>query len=402
MAKSISHNIPKLYAIKIAKWFMLFMPFMIPFYQDNGLDLSQISLLKAIYSISIVILEIPSGYLADVLGRKKTLIIGSVLGCMGFFTYSISYGFLGFLIAEIILGFGQSLISGADSAMLYDTLDDLDRKDEYVKYEGRVISIGNISEMTAGLVGGLLVSISLRVPYIAQTAVAFIAIPASLTLIEPKRNAKIVKMGFNHILNIVKYSLIENKDLRWNILHSSIIGACSLSMATLIVQPFLKEINLPLSYFGIIWVVLNFIVGAVAFYAYKIEKKIKKVKSLILISIFMPLGYIFLSQIFNYWGLIVLIIFYIFRGFATPVLKNYINQLTDSEVRATVLSVRNFVIRILFAMIGPFIGWYTDLISLQAAVLIAGSVFIFFAGISLVMQLMIIRGKNSSKFNSGF
>lgn len=391
---NVKHNIPKLYIIKIAKWFMLFMPFMIPFYQDNGLDLAQISLLKAIYSISIVVLEIPSGYLADILGRKKTLLIGSLLGFFGFATYSFSYGFVGFLIAEIILGFGQSLISGADSAMLYDTLDDLKRKDEYVKYEGRVISIGNISEMAAGLIGGLLVTISLRVPYIAQTAVAFIAIPASLTLIEPKRNAKVVKMGFSHILNIVKYSLVENKNLRWNILHSSIIGACSLSMATLVVQPFLKEINLPLTYFGIIWVVLNFIVGAIAFYAYKIEKQLKKVTSLILISAIMPLGYIFLSQIFSYWGLIILIVFYISRGFATPVLKDYINQLTDSNVRATVLSVRNFVIRIFFAIIGPFIGWYTDLFSLQGAVFITGLVFLLFAGISLVMQLRIIKSKS--------
>ena len=145
MAQSLQSNIYKLYIIKIAKWFMLFMPFMIPFYQDNGLDLAQISILKSIYSISIVSLEIPSGYLADILGRKKTLIIGSLLGFLGFFTYSISYGFIGFLIAEIILGFGQSLISGADSAMLFDTLDDLNRKDEYVKYEGRIISVGNIS-----------------------------------------------------------------------------------------------------------------------------------------------------------------------------------------------------------------------------------------------------------------
>ncbi len=391
---NVKHNIPKLYIIKIAKWFMLFMPFMIPFYQDNGLDLAQISLLKAIYSISIVVLEIPSGYLADILGRKKTLLIGSLLGFFGFATYSFSYGFVGFLIAEMILGFGQSLISGADSAMLYDTLDDLKRKDEYVKYEGRVISIGNISEMAAGLIGGLLVTISLRVPYIAQTAVAFIAIPASLTLIEPKRNAKVVKMGFSHILNIVKYSLVENKNLRWNILHSSIIGACSLSMATLVVQPFLKEINLPLTYFGVVWVVLNFIVGAIAFYAYKIERQLKKVKSLILISAIMPLGYIFLSQIFSYWGLIILIVFYISRGFATPVLKDYINQLTDSNVRATVLSVRNFVIRIFFAIIGPFIGWYTDLFSLQGAVFITGLVFLLFAGISLVMQLRIIKSKS--------
>ena len=392
--QSLKSNIYKLYAIKIAKWFMLYMPFMIPFYQDNGLDLTQISILKAIYSISIVVLEIPSGYLADILGRKKTLIIGSLLGFFGFFTYSISYGFIGFLIAEVILGFGQSLISGADSAMLFDTLDEMKRKDEYVKFEGRITSIGNLAETIAGIIGGLLVGISLRFPYIVQTGVAFIAVPASLMLYEPLRNTKMLNVSFKHILNIVKFSLYDNKELRWNILHSSIIGAATLTMATLIVQPYLLQIKLPLFYFGIIWPALNLTVAAIALYAYKIEKKLDKSKSLIIITLFIPLGYIALSQVVAFWGIAILFIFYIIRGFATPVLKDYINQLTDSNVRATVLSVRNFVIRIFFAIIGPFIGWYTDLVSLQGATLIAGLIFLVLAGISLIMQLKIIKTRS--------
>jgi MFS family permease len=393
MNKSLKSNILKLYLIKIAKWFMLFMPFMIPFYEDNGLTYSQIAILKAIYSISIVVLEIPSGYLADVMGRKKTLIIGSILGFIGFFTYSISYGLIGFIIAEIILGFGQSLISGADSAMLYDSLDDLGRKDEYTKYEGRIISIGNLSETLAGIAGGILVGISLRFPYIVQTGVAFIAIPAALSLYEPNRKINALNFGFKYIIRIVKDSLYINKELRWNILHSSIIGAATLTMATLIVQKYLLLIEIPLFYFGIIWPVLNITVGFVALYAYKIESKLKKTNSLILISIIIPLGFIALSQIIGYWGLLVLLIFYVFRGFATPILKDYINQLCDSEVRATVLSIRNFVIRIFFAIIGPFIGWQTDNVSLQSAILLTGIIFLVLAGFTLVMQLRHLKVK---------
>ncbi len=94
------------------------MPIVVPFYESNGLSMKDIMILQAVYSIAIVVLEMPSGYLADVIGRRKTLIIGAVFGIFGFATYSFSYGFLGFLIAEIILGIGQSCISGADSAML--------------------------------------------------------------------------------------------------------------------------------------------------------------------------------------------------------------------------------------------------------------------------------------------
>ncbi len=100
---------------------MLTMPIIVLFYQENGLSMQDVLLLKGIYSVAVVLLEIPSGYVADIWGRKKSLILGAIFGCAGFVIYSFSYGFSGFLLAELILGIGGSFISGSDSAMLYDT-----------------------------------------------------------------------------------------------------------------------------------------------------------------------------------------------------------------------------------------------------------------------------------------
>ncbi len=72
-------NIHKLYVIKVAKWFMLTMPILMIYYKDHGFTDTQAFQLKAFYSISIVVFELPSGYFADVFGRKLTLIIGAVL-----------------------------------------------------------------------------------------------------------------------------------------------------------------------------------------------------------------------------------------------------------------------------------------------------------------------------------
>ena len=159
------HNIVRLYVIKASKWFMLVMPIVVLFYQENGLGMREVFILQAFYSIAIVVLEIPSGYFADVLGRKNTLIIGCVLGFVGYLTYSLSHGFWGFLLAEIVLGFGQSLISGADSALLYDTLLQTNNEKSYAKHEGRMVSAGNFAEALAGVAGGLLAAYSLRYPY---------------------------------------------------------------------------------------------------------------------------------------------------------------------------------------------------------------------------------------------
>ena len=72
----------------------------------------------------------------------------------------------------------------------------------------------------------------------------------------------------------------------------------------------------------------------------------------------------------NYVGLIILFIFYANRGYATPLLRNYINRHTESNVRATVMSIRSFIIRTSFAIIAPFIGWIADQYGLNSAFLI--------------------------------
>jgi MFS family permease len=101
---------------------MLVMPIVVLFYKENGLNVTQVFILQSVYSLSIVLLEIPSGYFADVLGRKNTISLGAILGFVGYAIYSVTSGFWGFFIAEVLLGFGQSMISGADSALLYDSL----------------------------------------------------------------------------------------------------------------------------------------------------------------------------------------------------------------------------------------------------------------------------------------
>ena len=372
---------------------MLFMPIVVLFYEENGLELRHVFILQAIYSVSIVALEIPSGYLADAWGRKYTLVLGSILGFFGFLTYSFSNGFTGFLIAEIILGIGQSLISGADSALLYDSLLETGKKDDYIKYEGRLVSLGNFAEAFAGILGGLLAALSLRYPYYAQTFVSAIAIPASIMLYEPQTHKILIKMSFNHIMQIVKYSLYGNKELMWNIIFSSVIGAATLTMAWF-VQPYLKLVALPLSMFGIMWTLLNLTVGFSSMYAHKIEFYYKQKKTIIGIAILIPLGFIVLSSINAFWGISILFLFYIIRGIATPVLKDYINRLCDSDVRATVLSVRNFVIRIFFAIIGPLGGWYSDKYTLQDAILLSGFIFLVLAILTLMILIKNLKSEN--------
>ncbi|MFW5805631.1 MAG: MFS transporter [Bacteroidales bacterium] len=385
--QGLQSNIPRLYLIKVAKWFMMTMPIIVLFYQENGLGMREVLTLQAVYSVAIVVLEIPSGYVADTWGRKTTLIIGAVLGCLGFVVYSFSYGFAGFLIAELVLGVGQSFISGSDSAMLYDTLLSQNKQSSYLKYEGRVLSLGNFSETLAALAGGALAEISLRLPFQAQIIVAAIAIPAAITLKEPPRHRGLQKGNIRKILSIVKQALISNKVLRYNILFSSIAGCATLTMAWFI-QPYMDTIlGFSKAEIGITWAALNLTVGLTSLIAYRIEYLLGDIKTILGIMFFIGIGYVSLAFLSTLWVMPFLVLFYFTRGVATPVLKDYINRLTKSDQRATVLSVRNFVIRIFFAITGPFLGWYADLYDLQSALLLSGILFFVFGSISAIIYL---------------
>jgi len=390
----VRKNIIRLFLIKIAKWFMLVMPVIVPFYESNGLSLQDVMTLKAVYSIAIVVFEIPSGYMADLLGRKNTLVLGAILGTAGYVFYLFSFGFGGFMAAEIILGAGISMISGADSALLYDTLAEHNKEDQYTKYEGQTISIGNFAESIAGLAGGFLALISLRAPFFAQAAVAFIAVPAAFTLIEPSIKAGTSVIRFKDIINVVRISLFLDKKLRANIFFSSVIGAATLSMAWF-VQPIFKFIHIPLAGYGILWTGLNISTGVFSALSYKIERFFGERTTLILICVAISGGFFIGSMIDSKWILVVLFIFYFFRGIATPVLKDYINRLTKSEMRATVLSIRNFVIRILFALIAPLMGRVSDQYDVGKSLLVSGIIFTALLVPLLIVYLYRVVGKHS-------
>ena len=387
----ISHpNIPRLYIIKIAKWFMLYMPIVVLFYESNGLKMKDIMVLQAVYSIMIVILEIPSGYLADVWGRKRTLMLGAVMGVAGFGMYGFSYGFWGFLVAEIILGIGQSCVSGADSAMLYDSLMERNQQKKYSRFEGRISSLGNLAEAAAALLSIALVTISLRAPYYGQILVAAIAVPAAFTLREPARHKRLMNRDFREILDVSKFALVGNKILRRNILFSAFTGCATLTMAWF-AQKFFEHNGIDKVWFGLLWAALNLTVAFASFFAYRLEAFLKPRGTIILISLAIPLGYLSLSFSGLVSGLIILFAFYLVRGYATPVLKDYINRVTGSEVRATVLSVRNFIIRINFSLAGPLMGWANDIYDLPTALLMGGVIFLILNVITGIVFLA-LRG----------
>jgi len=376
--RSYAANIYYLYLIKLAKWLMLIMPIVVLFYSDNGLDSYHVYLLQAAYSMAVVVFEIPSGYLADIVGRRTTLIWGTVLGAAGFCLLSLSHEFTTFLLAEIILGVGGSLISGSDSALLYDSLAADRRQHYYLRYEGRITAMGNLGETLAAIGGGLLAAwLGYRSVYIAQAMVAAIGIPAALLLIEPLRQKRSARPSLSEIFRISRYSLITDRKLSGAILAGSVTGTMTLGMAWtaqiyFVQQGFSEREITPL------WVFLNLTVAAISAHAAATVDKLGNHRA-VLISSLLPIGFILLGILPLGAALLSLFIFYAIRGYTTPMYRDLINRNCDSSFRATVLSIRSLLVRLMFSIGGPAIGCLASATSLSAALVIFGIIMSLFS-----------------------
>ena len=108
---------------------------------------------------------------------------------------------------------------------------------------------------------------------------------------------------------------------------------------------------------GITLSILNLIVGLTTLIAYKFEERLGRTLTLLFIVVGIISTY-FLMGTVTHWSIFIVIgFFYFTRGIATPVLKDYINRLISSDIRATVLSVKNLMGRLIFSLIGKTLVW---------------------------------------------
>ncbi|MBU1138659.1 MAG: MFS transporter, partial [Proteobacteria bacterium] len=126
---------------------------------DFGLTLEQFALLNTVWALTIVLAEVPSGALADVVGRKYLLVATSVLMFMEMLLIAfVPLGngtliFWAFLVNRVLSGLAEALASGADEALAYDTLVEQGDPDDWPKVldiQMRAKSVGTVIAMTVG------------------------------------------------------------------------------------------------------------------------------------------------------------------------------------------------------------------------------------------------------------
>lgn len=163
---------------------MAWLPIFFLFFSER-LTLQQVLLLESVYYLAVVIAEVPSGYLSDVLGRRMTLLLSGVTVCASYLLFLVSGDFAGLAVAQCLLAVGSACRSGTDTSLLYESLDQAGRADEYGDQEARAGRIGFLSTAIAALAGGVLGSFNLSWPYWFSLIASLVGLGITWQFVEP-------------------------------------------------------------------------------------------------------------------------------------------------------------------------------------------------------------------------
>lgn len=160
----------KYYLYKATKSVEFYRPIMYLFLLAQGLNFTQIAILEAIYNLTTLLGEIPTGYIGDRVGRRNSLLIGTVLISVTLLGIGLANTFLSLAVLYVFWSGGYNFRSGSEDAWLYYTLTDELSEREFARVRGRGESAALCVGAGAAVVGGYLGSVDLSYPWFVAAA----------------------------------------------------------------------------------------------------------------------------------------------------------------------------------------------------------------------------------------
>lgn len=356
--QGLGGNLPKSMLLAFFQLFIVIIPVLVPFFQDHGLSMQEVFLTQAWFGAIVVIMEVPSGILADRYGRKRALVLGALFLAFGHLSLLWAADFTGFLVFEALLGIGVSLMSGADLALLYDTELALGREGESPQAVAKLYSMHSISEALAAIACSLLVLVSMDAVVLLQVVAGFVPLLVALTLVEPPVH-KAREENPLRFTEVFAHLLRNGALIRWTVIALS-LWSLTTFFAVWVLQRYWTESGVPLWAFGYLWAFYTALAGFCGRHASSVERRMGIPLLFVLIGVLPVLGYAGLATAPLWLGLCAAAGFFVARGFGLVILRDALNRRTPSHFRATANSLASFGFRLAFVLAGPVAGAWID------------------------------------------
>lgn len=152
----------------------------------KGMSLTQIGILEAIFHIASFLMEVPTGAIADIYGRKASRILGRLMWVLSNISMLFGNNFYQFAFAMALMALSYNLESGAGQALLYDSLKEIKKDKEYMKIAGKIEVLTQIGMISGYIFGGYLAKIKYELAFINACILGLAALFHSMTFVEPK------------------------------------------------------------------------------------------------------------------------------------------------------------------------------------------------------------------------
>ena len=324
----------------------------------GGLTYFEYMILQSYFMIIIFLFEIPSGAIADYIGRKTGLTLSALSVSLAAFMYSIYPSILLFFIAETLWALSLALSSGTNEAFLYSSLKSYGEEEKLTKVMGRNQQLNLIALTISAPLGSIIATyISLQFTMICLGLIYISAFIVTFTFTEPSYKKKermeylqIVKQGYKELKNNKILSILCFDRLFINVLIYLLFWTY---------QPYLRELGVQTLWLGPITSIMNITTAIFAWYIpRKMKKTNKKLKFLIFVDLLNGVAFILMGIAFGYIVGIIMILIVTALGYPRNLIYvNGINTQIAADERATVLSTINMFGSFFMAMMFLFIGF---------------------------------------------
>ena len=352
---------------------------------DFGLTLDQFAMLNAVWAATIVLLEVPSGALADLIGRRNLLIITGVLMVVEIGLLCIvpqgraDLLFAAFLVNRILSGAAEAAASGADEAIAYDSLKARGRAHEWPLVLERLVrfqsgayllamSIGAavydpvLMQKMAGWLGWnvqLNQGTTLRLPLFLTLGMAVLTLITTLRLREPAAQEKPNGRQAASVATVFKLTLAAGKWILQTpfalvlIIAGLLFDNCIRMLITLNSQ-YYRAIQIPEAAFGLIGSALAVLGFIIPLLARRMVLQYSPLRNLMIMISTTLVGLWGMTYFWPIYGLLPIVLLIAVMYFNNFFMSHYLNRLSSSEQRATILSFKGLSFNLAYGLIGIF------------------------------------------------
>ena len=353
-------------------------PVAVFFFQQRDLNYFQILALESILVLFIVLFEVPTGIFADKFGRKKSIVIGTLLLALEPLIFLFADSFVWFAIAFAIAGIGITFHSGTIEALIFDYLKSNNREKEMKKAMGSFGSASLVAMVVAPIIGSYIAKDLLMPKFIFLILMTVGAMLIGFILSLSIKDTKQKEVEEDNPLSLIKdgAKLIRKNKSLLHIILLSMFASPFLFTLTYLYQPYFQNSGVNTAIFGTIFAIALLLAALLQKYAYKFEEKLGMKWTVFLATILPGIFYVIMAFTFHpIWAILLFVMLKATMGLQEPLFSDYKNTHIPSKSRSTILSLISMGVSLYLVMMRLIIGKFAD-INLSYSFLFMGIIII--------------------------